>query len=235
MDDNELPVAILTGAGGGIGRAIAMELSQEGYRLALVGRRRETLEETAEVLSGESLVLPADVSDAEQIAQTVEDTVNAFGRLDAAIHNAGLAPVRTVEEMTPQEWRAVIDTNLSAAFYLARAAWPTFRKQRDGVIVNISSFSSRDPFPGFAAYGAAKAGVNLLGLALGREGREHGIRVHTIAPAAVETPMFRQIMTTEQFPTEQTLAPEDVARVVAQCVTGDLRHTSGEVIFLQRS
>lgn len=235
MDDNELPVAILTGAGGGIGRAIAMELSQEGYRLALVGRRRETLEETAEVLSGESLVLPSDVSDAEQIAQTVEDTVNAFGRLDAAIHNAGLAPVRTVEEMTPQEWRAVIDTNLSAAFYLARAAWPTFRKQRDGVIVNISSFSSRDPFPGFAAYGAAKAGVNLLGLALGREGREHGIRVHTIAPAAVETPMFRQIMTTEQFPTEQTLAPEDVARVVAQCVTGDLRHTSGEVIFLQRS
>lgn len=235
MDDNELPVAILTGAGGGIGRAIAMELSQEGYRLALVGRRRETLEETAEVLSGESLVLPADVSDAEQIAQTVEDTVNAFGRLDAAIHNAGLAPIRTVEEMTPQEWHAVIDTNLSAAFYLARAAWPTFRKQRDGVIVNISSFSSRDPFPGFAAYGAAKAGVNLLGLALGREGREHGIRVHTIAPAAVETPMFRQIMTTEQFPTEQTLAPEDVARVVAQCVTGDLRHTSGEVIFLQRS
>lgn len=235
MENNELPVAIVTGAGGGIGRAIAVELSQEGYRVALVGRRRQTLEATADELSGEAMVLPADVSDADEVGRLVEDVIGAFGRIDAAVHNAGLAPIRSVEQMTPGEWRAVIDTNLSAAFYLARAVWPTFRERRDGVIVNLSSFSSRDPFAGFAAYGAAKAGVNLLGLALGREGRELGIRVHTVAPAAVETPMFRQIMTPEQFATDKTLAPEDVARVVAQCVTGDLRHTSGEVIYLQRS
>ena len=89
-----------------------------------------------------------------------------FGRLDAIVHCAGLAPILKIEETTDQQWHDVIDTSLSAAFYLARAAWPAFVKQKGGVIVNISSLAARDPFVGFAAYGAAKAGMNLLGLAL---------------------------------------------------------------------
>ncbi len=101
--------------------------------------------------------------------------------------------------------------------------------------MNISSEASRDPFPGFAAYGAAKAGVNLLGRSAAREGQEFGVRVHTIAPAAVETGMFRQILSHDQYPSEKTLSPEDVARVIVQCVRGDLAHTSGEVIYLHKT
>jgi NAD(P)-dependent dehydrogenase (short-subunit alcohol dehydrogenase family) len=103
------------------------------------------------------------------------------------------------------------------------------------VIVNISSLAARDPFPGFAAYGAAKAGLNLLGLSLAREGDPHNIRVHTIAPAAVETAMFRKLMDEAQYGRDKTLDPADIARVVAQCVAGDLRYTSGEVIYVRKS
>jgi NAD(P)-dependent dehydrogenase (short-subunit alcohol dehydrogenase family) len=102
------------------------------------------------------------------------------------------------------------------------------------VIVNVSSLAARDPFPGFFAYGAAKAGLNLLGLSLARQGASIGVRVCTVAPGAVETPLFRSLMTPEQFPTENTLSPEDVARVIGQCATGDLRFTSGEVIWMHK-
>jgi NAD(P)-dependent dehydrogenase (short-subunit alcohol dehydrogenase family) len=137
--------------------------------------------------------------------------------------------------MSVQQWKDVIETNLSAAFYLARAAWPAFSRQRQGAIVNVSSLSSRDPFPGFAAYGAAKAGLNLFGLSAAREGQAIGVRVYTIAPGAVETEMFRSIMPAEKYPKDRTLDPKDVARVIAQCVQGDLKYSSGEVIYLHRT
>jgi NAD(P)-dependent dehydrogenase (short-subunit alcohol dehydrogenase family) len=141
--------------------------------------------------------------------------------------------------MTVEEWRGVIDTNLSAVFYLMKYAWPYLRRnpaaQIPAAIVNISSLASRDPFNGFAAYGAAKAGLNIMGLVAAREGLADGITVHTIAPGAVETAMFRQLMTPQQYPTEKTLKPEEVADVVAQCVTGKLRHTTGEVIYLHKN
>lgn len=230
----EQSVAIVTGAGGGIGRAAAQELAKIGYRVALVGRTLQTLEETARG-AAEPLVLPADLTDVAQVQALVQRVLDQWGRIDAVVHSAGYAPIRTVEQITDAEWRAVIDTNLSAAFYLSRAVWPAFRRQNGGVIVNLSSMSSRDPFAGFAAYGAAKAGVNLLGLALAREGAEIGVRIHTIAPGAVETAMFRSIRTVEQYPTEMTLSPEEVAKVICQCIAGELRYTSGEVIYLRKA
>ena len=102
-------------------------------------------------------------------------------------------------------------------------------------MVNVSSVAARDPFPGFAAYAAAKAGLNLFGLCAAREGEQIGVRVHTLAPGAVETGMFRQLLTPEQYPTEKTLSPADVARVIADCVRGNLKHTSGEVIYLHKT
>jgi 3-oxoacyl-[acyl-carrier protein] reductase len=228
------PVAIVTGAGRGIGRATALELSRRGYRLALVARGAEDLNETARLAAG-ALCCPADVTDPRQVEGVVDQTLDRYGRIDAVVNNAGLAPVRPIPDMTPDEWRAVIDTNLSAAFYLTRAAWPSFDKQRGGVVVNVSSAAARDPFPGFAAYGAAKAGLNLFGLSAAREGEPIGVRVHTVAPSATETAMFRQLMTAEQYPTEKTLDPADVAKIIAQCVTGELRYTSGEVIYVHRT
>ena len=227
-------VAIITGSGRGIGRATALELSRRGYRLALVARGADNLNETAR-LAGGALCCPADVTDPRQVDRIVEQTLGRYGRIDAVVNNAGLAPVRPIREMSPEEWRAVIDTNLSAAFYLTRAAWPSFERQRSGVVVNVSSAAARDPFPGFAAYGAAKAGLNLFGLSAAREGEAIGVRVHTIAPSATETAMFRQLMTAEQYPAEKTLDPADVARIIAQCVTGELRYPSGEVIYVHKT
>jgi NAD(P)-dependent dehydrogenase (short-subunit alcohol dehydrogenase family) len=228
------PVALITGAGRGIGRAAAIALSEAGYELALLSRTQADLHETAKA-AGRGLVVPTDVTNPNQIDAAVAKILEMFGRLDAAIHCAGIAPVLGIECTTNENWREIVDTNLSAAFYLCRAVWPQFKKQKSGVVVNISSESSRDPFPGFAAYGAAKAGLNLLGLSAAREGAAHNITVHTIAPAAVETEMFRRIISAKDFPPEKTLAPEEVAQVIVQCATGELRHTSGEVIYLHKT
>ncbi len=228
------PVAIVTGAGRGIGRATAELLAGQGYRVALVSRSEAELNEAAEGMN-QALPIPADVTEPEDVRRIIETTLERFGRIDALINCAGQAPVRTLEQMSVDEWRGVIDTNLSAVFYLCQATWPTFRKQRGGVVVNISSLACRDPFPGLGAYGAAKAGLNLLGLALAREGQAIGVRVHTVAPGAVETAMLRSILTTEQFPSEMTMSPQEVARVIAQCVQGDLQYSSGEVIFLHKT
>jgi len=228
------PVALITGAGRGIGRAVAIELGRRGYAMVLVSRTQKELRET-KTLGGVACDFATDIAKPQAAKNAVAKCLEQFGRVDAIVHCAGLAPILKIEETTDQQWHDIIDTNLSAAFYLARAVWPVFVKQNSGVIVNISSQAARDPFTGFAAYGAAKAGVNLLGLALAREGQPHGIRVHTIAPSAVETAMFRKLMTPEQYPSEKTLDPSDVAQVVAQCVAGELAHTSGEVIWMHKT
>lgn len=233
-------VAVITGAGRGIGRATAVGLAGAGYRVVLAGRDREALDETLYLAGGTAgsragLAVPTDVTRPDEVDRLIAAALDAFGRVDAVVNNAGLAPVHAIRDTTDEQWRAVIDTNLSAAFYTTRAAWPAFERQGGGVVVNISSAAARDPFAGFAAYGAAKAGLNLFGLSAAREGAAIGVRVHTLAPAAVETGMFRQILTTEQWPAEKTLDPADVARVVLQCIRGDLRHTSGEVIYLQKA
>src|SRR5450432_4111908 len=202
-------VAIITGAGGGIGRATAIELSQRNYRCVLVGRTQNTLSETAKV-ARDSLPIVADVTKLADVDAIVEKTLSRFGRIDALVNNAGLAPIAIIEQTTPELWRDVIETNLSATFYLCRAAWSELKKSR-GAIVNISSMAARDPFAGFLAYGAAKAAVNTFGLSLAREGAAAGVKVYTLAPGAVETPMLRAILSPAEFPSEKTLAPAEVA------------------------
>lgn len=232
MSENK--VAILTGAGGGIGRAIAIELARAGYRVVLAGRDRGMLEQTAQEFEG-GIIVPTDVTRPDEVGRLIDATLETFGRIDALVNNAGLAPVKSIAEMSIEQWHAVIDTNLSAAFFTTKAVWPTFSRQKSGVVVNISSAAARNPYPGFAAYGAAKAGLNLFGLSAAREGQEIGVRVHTIAPSATETKMFRRLMTPRQCPPENTMDPSDVARVVLDCVNGNLRYSSGEVIYLHKT
>jgi NAD(P)-dependent dehydrogenase (short-subunit alcohol dehydrogenase family) len=234
------PVALISGASRGIGRATAVALARLGYRLILLARGRDELEETARLADApDSLCLPGDVTDPEHVRSLVHIAVDRFGRLNAVVNIAGMAPAVSIEEMTIEQWRKVIDTNLSAVFYLTKYAWPHLkvaaRTFGQSAIVNVSSLASRDPFAGFAAYGAAKAGLNIFDLVAAREGQAHGISVHTIAPGAVETEMFRKLMTPEQYPPAKTLAPEEVAAVIAQCVGGQLRHTQGEVIYLHKT
>lgn len=228
------PVCIITGAGRGIGKATALELSIRGYDCVLVSRSRDPLEAVARQLKTTSLVCPADVCDPKAVAKVVEETIARFGRIDAIVNNAGLAPAKSIEETDIETWRAVLDTNLSSAFYLAKAAWDALKATR-GAIVNLGSEASRDPFPGFLAYASAKAGLNLFTQVLHREGRPSGIRAYCVAPGAVETEMLRKLLTEEQYGTDKTLDPSDVARTIASCIAGDLRYTSGETIYVHRT
>ena len=111
---------------------------------------------------------------------------------------------------------------------------PSLVSRRVLLPFDFNAVSFRDPFDGFFAYGAAKAGLNTLGLALARAGSGHGIRVHTVAPGATDTEMFRSLPGMRDFPTEKTMDPADVARVIVQCACGELMNTSGEVIYLHR-
>ncbi|HRK30478.1 MAG TPA: SDR family oxidoreductase [Tepidisphaeraceae bacterium] len=227
------PVAIITGAGRGIGRATAVELSGRGYAVVLVSRNETELADAA-TRCGKSLIVPADVTSDSDVERIVAESIKRFGRIDAVVNNAGYAPMLSIEQTSIEEFRKVLDANLTSAFAMSRACWPTFVKQGGGVIVNVSSMAAKDPRPGFVAYGPAKAGVNILGLTLAREGAPHGIRVHTIAPGSTETKMFRALLDETAWPKSKTMPPEDVAGVIAACVVGDLKHTSGETIYLRK-
>jgi NAD(P)-dependent dehydrogenase (short-subunit alcohol dehydrogenase family) len=239
QNSSKSPVAIITGAGRGIGRATAIALARLGYRLSVASRNPDELTETIRLAFGvvpsdAAIAVPTDVTHPEQVDRLAQATLDRFGRIDAVVNNAGLAPARSIAEMSLEEWHSVLNTNLSAAFFLCKAAWPAFERQKSGVVVNISSEAARDPFPGFAAYAAAKAGLNLFGLCAAREGEGIGVRVHTIAPGAVETGMLRQLLSPEQYPTGSALDPGDVAAIIIACIRGDLAHASGEVIYLHK-
>jgi NAD(P)-dependent dehydrogenase (short-subunit alcohol dehydrogenase family) len=225
-------VVLITGAGRGIGRAVAVEMARRGWSLALVARTEQELQETAELCGG-GLVLPGDVADPAVARDSVKRTIERFGRLDALVNNAGFASMQPIEQTSDLVWRTTIDTNLTATMLFCREAWVHLERTR-GAIVNVSSEATRDPLPGFTAYAAAKAGVNGLSLALAREGAVDGIRVHTVSPGSSETAMFRSLVSEQQWPRDKTLDPADVACVIVDCIDGPLRHTSGEIIYLKR-
>lgn len=226
--------AIVTGAGSGIGRATALLLAEAGYRVTLVGRTREKLQQTAAQFSDEdaAVVWPADLTHPQASATIVRQTLTHFGRIDAIAHIAGDAPLLPIEQLTPEIVQRCLGTNLAAAAYLAAAAWPVFKQQHDGVIVNVSSMASLDPYPGFALYAAAKLGVNMFTRCLAQEGEAIGLRAVTIAPGAVETPMLRALFDETRIPPRCTLSPAEVARVIVQCITGQRTFAPGELIVM---
>lgn len=228
-------VAIVTGAGRGIGRAAAVALCGVGYRCVLVSRSASELDETASLCGGETMVLPVDVREVDSIAVAAGRVMEELGRIDVLINNAGYGKLLPFAETNRQTFDDTLAINLAGPFHFSQAVWKPMTAAGGGVIVNVSSLASRDPFAGFSAYGASKAGLNLLTLALAREGKPLGIRVHGIAPGGVETALLRSIISTEHFAPEMAMTPDDVAGVIVQCVRGDLRHTSGETIFIEKS
>lgn len=237
------PVALITGSGSGIGRAAALNLAREGFRLALVGRQAQPLHETAaavRVHAGQGtaeaddgpLVLPADVGDAGQIAAAIDAAVDRWSRLDALVNNAGAAPLLPIDQSTPAIIDETFRVNALAPAYAIAHAWPIFVRQRSGCIVNISTMGTDDPFPGFFAYAASKASVNLMARSCAKEGAAHRIRAFAIAPAAVETGMLRGLFSAEVIPPERCMSPKTVGAVIADCILGRRDADNGRTIFL---
>ena len=226
--------AIVTGAGRGIGRAAAVELSRRGWRVVLVSRTAEELEETARACDGESMIRVGDATNTAVIEAVVREAVKTFGRLDGVVAAVGTAPLVPFEKTDRGVYERVMKSNLASAFHLARDAWPHL-KQRGGGVVFVGSLAAVDPFVGFSAYAAAKAALVGLTVALAKEGAADGITAHCVAPGGVETSMFRGLPGTADVPAASLLSPADVATVIADCLTGPLRYSSGETIYLRKS
>ncbi len=178
-------IAIITGAGSGIGRAVAITLAARGYRLLLAGRRADALEETAALATGgePALCVPTDVTDAASVAALFEHAVARFGRVDLLFNNAGLNGGRfQIEDMDPALFREVVDVNLTGVFLCLQAAFRVMKAQRPhgGRIINNGSISAYSPRPDTAAYCASKHGVSGLTKAASLEGRKYDIAVGQI-------------------------------------------------------
>jgi NAD(P)-dependent dehydrogenase (short-subunit alcohol dehydrogenase family) len=186
-------IALVTGAGSGIGRAVALALSGAGYSVVLTGRRAGPLGETASRLTNPSLIHPADVSRPQDVATLFDAAVARFGRLDLVFNNAGVAaPPVPLESLTYEQWRGVIDTNLTGVFLCTQAAFRVMKQQspRGGRIINNGSISADRPRPNSAPYTATKHGVSGLTKAAGLDGRAYDIAVGQIDIGNARTDMM---------------------------------------------
>jgi glucose 1-dehydrogenase len=207
-------------------------LSELEHAIVLVGRRLEALEETAQLLAGESLGVSADIGEADSALEIVDSTMERFGRIDVVINNAGYAPLAAIGETTPELMEQVFAINAIGPGLLIGAAWEHLVECKRGCIVNLSTLGTHDPFQGFFAYASAKAAVNLMARSCAKEGKAHGIRAFAVAPGAVETEMLRANFPESRVPRSACLQPEDVARVVVDCVTGKYDARNGDTLFV---
>jgi NAD(P)-dependent dehydrogenase (short-subunit alcohol dehydrogenase family) len=188
------PVAVVTGAGSGIGREVARALLRDGRRVALAGRRAETLEATVAGHEDAALVVPTDVSDAEAVDALFDAVVERFGRVDLLFNNAGsFGASAPVDEYPVDAWRALVDTNLTGAFLCARRAFAEMRRQdpRGGRIINNGSISAETPRPHAVAYTATKHAITGLTKAIALDGRDLGIACGQIDVGNAATEMTR--------------------------------------------
>jgi NAD(P)-dependent dehydrogenase (short-subunit alcohol dehydrogenase family) len=208
--DLEDQVAIVTGGGSGIGNAIARGLAELGVRCALVGRRARPLDDAVAKLATPGLAVAADLIDHSTHERILEQTAVAFGQADIVVHAAGIFEKNAIQATSDEFWERVMSVNLSAVMAFTRCAWPTLQAT-SGQILMVSSYATRTPFAGNAAYAASKAGLNALAEVLTLEGREDGIRVITIAPGQTDTPIW------------DGLAPDDVrSAMMPPSAVGDL-------------
>jgi 3-oxoacyl-[acyl-carrier protein] reductase len=224
-------VAIVTGGSRGIGLAIAAALLAKGTHVAINGVNKEHLEkaevELSRVATGGARVLTfaADVRDQLAVQSLVEETVRRQGGLDVLVNNAGVGWFGNVESQGHDDWRRVMDTNVTGIFNCCKAAVPHLRRRGGGYIINISSLAGSNPFAGGASYCASKAAVDAFSEALMQEVRHDGIRVSYIKPGSVNT----DFMGHADPENEWKLRPEDVAQAVVDLVSHDRRSLPSRV------
>lgn len=237
--------ALITGASGGIGAAVARALHGAGATVALSGTREGPLRELAAELGERALVVPADLSDPAAVEQLAKDAQAALGGLDILVNNAGITRDQLLMRMSDADWQAVLDVNLTAAMRLARAAMRPMMKARWGRIVNITSVVGATGNPGQTNYAAAKAGLVGFSKSLAAEVASRGITVNAVAPGFIATPMTDKLSDaqksalTERIPAGRLGTPEDVAAAVlylaapgAGYVTGATLHVNGGMAML---
>ncbi len=219
-------IALVTGAGSGIGRATALALAEAGWTLVLAGRRPEPLEEVAALIlkqGGEALPLPSDVSDEESVDALFNEVQRLYGRLDLLFNNAGLfSPAVLLEDLTYGQWRQVVDVNLSGVFLCTRAAFRLMKAQdpMGGRIINNGSISAHVPRPNSAPYTSTKHAVTGLTKSAALDGRKYNIAVGQIDIGNAETDMVARM---------KTGVPQADGRIMAEAVM-DVSHAAKAVV-----
>ncbi len=212
-------VAIVTGAGRGIGAAIAGKLASLGAVVALCGRTQPALDSTAKAITeagGKAEVIPCDVTVARELENAAARIDRSFGRADILVNNAGIGGfARSLHELPPEDWDRILNTNLRGVYYAIRAFAPIMIRARGGHIINISSLAGKNALPNGAAYAASKWGLNGLTYSVAEELRGQNIRVSVVCPGSVDTELSPH---TGKDPAKM-LQPDDVAHAVAMLVT----------------
>lgn len=224
---DNLPVCVVTGGTSGIGNALVRLFANNNYRIATCGRDPERLAQLKKELHppGRHMIESVDLSVAEQTLQFGQHVLEKFGRVDVLINNAATAPLSPFEEIQASTFEELLNVNVRSTFYLTQLLWSPLKQQGRGVVVNISSLAAIDPFPGFSIYGASKAWLDLMTVALSAEGQQQNIRVCSIRAGAVETPMLRGLF--PDFPADQCVGPDQVAQTVWECVRSPENFPSG--------
>jgi 3-oxoacyl-[acyl-carrier protein] reductase len=220
-------VAVVTGAGRGIGKAIAIKLAELGAHTFLCGRSRPALEETAAAIR-ESSIVECDVTDLSSVEALARQVERAFHRVDILVNNAGIAgPGGPLHQLAPADWEEIFNTNLRGVYYCIRSLAPLMIKGRSGHIINISSLAGKNPLPKGAAYGASKWGLNGLSYSVAEELRAHNIRVSVICPGSVHTDFSEHAGKNA----EKMLQASDVAHAVAMIVTQAPQSFASEILL----
>jgi NAD(P)-dependent dehydrogenase (short-subunit alcohol dehydrogenase family) len=239
-------IAIITGAGTGIGKAVALALMREGYAAVLAGRRNDKLEETAaeaSSLGAKALVVPTDVSSVQSIKNLFAKAKDTFGRLDLLFNNAGTgAPAVPLEDLPYETWQKVVDTNLTGVWRGMRFAIPQMLRQGGGSIVNTSSVQAHVGFVGWAGYAASKGGIDALTRQAAVEYASKGIRVNAIVPGTILTEMNERIMQESDDP-ERVMSdwvamhpirrvgmPDEVAAAIVFLASDESSFVTGELL-----
>jgi NAD(P)-dependent dehydrogenase (short-subunit alcohol dehydrogenase family) len=232
-------VAVVTGAGSGVGRAAAVRLFKEGWRVVLVGRREQPLKETVALAKGtdRSLTISCDLADPAAVMKMAADVLAHFGQVDALVHAAGTnIPKRSWDVLTIDDYRAVIDTNLNGAFYCMRAFLPAMRKKGGGTIVMIVSDAGiiANAKAG-AAYVASKFGERGLVQSINAEERQHGIRATALCPGDINTPILdKRAAPPPADARTKMLQPEDIAECIMLAINLPERAVVEELVVRPR-
>ena len=220
--------AIVTGASGGIGTAIAKRLAGLGFRLVLTGRRQSELQALAAQLGrgdgNDVRVVVGDLKEASTIQRLVSTALEAWNRIDVLVNNAGTAQQAPIERVTPALLRDEMASNTFGHAALIAMAWPVFVRQKSGVVVNISSLAAVDPLPGFFSYGASKAALESLARSVVVEGAPFGIRAYNITPGAVDTALLAALF--GKATPQSAIAPSVIADMVVDCIEGRVSQAS---------
>ncbi len=235
--------AIVTGAGRGIGRAIALGLAGAGANVVLASRTEDQLSQVAgeiENMGGKALPVPTDLSQSNQIENLVDQTISKFGRIDILINNAARSFLRSLMELREDGWDKVFNTNVKAVWLLSRAVVRHMMEQKAGKIINITTVGAEKAELGMAAYGCSKAALKMLTRCMAREWAPYGIQINAVGPGLTRTDFSQPIWSnpdiakhvTSQLPMGRIAEPEEIVPAVLFLASNAASYMTGQTIYV---